>query len=140
VTAATADRPAGAAESGGASLPAAGVRGRLVINDRVVEKVAARAVSEVDLATGAPRTVFGQTLGRAREDSPARTAARVDGGLVTVTVSMSVAWPAPVREVAAQVRRRVVQRVEEIVGLRVAEVDIDVPTLLTEHAPAPRVR
>ncbi len=115
-------------------------RGRLTIADRVVEKVAAQAVTEVDRATGAPRTVLGQALGRATEDSPARTSALVDGDLVTVTVSMSVRWPAPVREVTAQVRRRVVERVEELTGLHVAEVDIDVPTLLTKPNPTPRVR
>ncbi len=115
-------------------------RGGLTIADRVVEKVAAQAVTEVDRATGTPRTVLGQALGRATEDSPARTSALVDGDLVTVTVSMSVHWPAPVREVTAQVRRRVVERVQELTGLQVVEVDIDVPTLLTKRNPTPRVR
>ena len=115
-------------------------RGRLVIDDKVVEKVAAQAVTEVDRATGAPRTVLGQALGSAAEDTPARTSARVDGDLVTVTVSMSVQWPAPVREVAAQVRSRVVERVQQITGLTVAEVDIDVPTLLTRRSAPARVR
>lgn len=142
MTVTTPERPADPEPAGSASAPppAAAERGRLVIADRVVEKVAARAVSEVDRATGAPRSVFGQTLGRAREDSPARTSAHVDGDLVTVTVSMSVAWPAPVRDVAAQVRRRITQRVEDLTGMRVGEVDIDVQALLTEHRPPPRVR
>ncbi len=115
-------------------------RGRLMIHDRVVEKVAARAATEVERATGAPRTVLGRTLGRATEDSAVRTSADVDGDLVTVTVSIAVEWPTPVREVAAEVRRRIVQRIEEIVGLQVVEVDIDVPTLLTRRTPPPRVR
>ncbi len=115
-------------------------RGRLLIHDRVVEKVAARAATEVERATGTPRTVLGRTLGRATEDSAVRTSADVDGDLVTVTVSIAVEWPTPVREVAAEVRRRIVQRIEEIVGLQVVEVDIDVPTLLTRRTPPPRVR
>ncbi len=134
------DRPETATADTAPALPAAAERGRLTIADRVVEKVAARAVAEVDRATGAPRTVLGQTVGRATEDTPARTSAQVDGDIVTVTVSMSVAWPAPVRDVTAEVRRRVVQRIGELVGLHVAEVDIDVPTLLTRHTPVPRVR
>lgn len=136
----TLDRPEAATADTAPALPAAGDRGRLTIADRVVEKVAAQAVAEVDRATGAPRRVLGQTLGRASEDTPARTSANVDGDIVTVTVSMSVTWPAPVRDVTAEVRRRVVQRVGELVGLQVAEVDIDVPTLLTRRTPAPRVR
>lgn len=133
------DRPATAGTAVEPPLPDPADRGRLAIADRVVERVAARAVTEVDRATGAPRTVFGQPLGAARGNTPPRVSARVDGDVVTVTVSMSVAWPAPVREVAAAVRRRVADRVAELTGLRVDSVDIDVPTLLTA-ASTPRVR
>lgn len=121
-------------------LPEPAERGRLTIDDRVVEKVAAQAVAEIDRATGAPRTLFGQPLGSVRADTPARTSARVDGDIVTVTVSMSVQWPASIREVAAQLRHRVTDRVAAITGLTVAEVDIDVPTLLTAGRRPPRVR
>lgn len=120
-----------------------GERGHLTIADRVVEKVAAQAVSEVDAATGTPRRVLGQTIGRPKADSRARTSAHVDGGLVTVTVSMSVEYPAPVREVAAEVRRQVVSRVGQLTGLEVVEVDIDVPTFITPRSrrePERRVR
>lgn len=126
--------------AGNGQLPEPAERGRLTIDDRVVEKVAARAVTEIDRATGAPRTLFGQSLGSVRADTPARTSARVDGDIVTVTVSMSVQWPAPIREVAAQLRHRVTDRVQAITGLTVAEVDIDVPTLLTARPSTPRVR
>jgi len=140
MTTQTLDRPEAPDDTVEPALADPAHRGRLTIADRVVEKVAAQAVTEVDRATGAPRTVLGQALGRATEDSPARTSALVDGDLITVTVSMSVRWPAPVREVAAQVRRRVVERVQELTGLQVVEVDIDVPTLLTKRNPTPRVR
>ena len=120
----------------GASDPAS--RGALTIADRVVQKVAAQAVTEVDRATGAPRLVLGQRLGAARPNAPARTDAQVDGHLVTVRVSLAVEWPAPVREVAAQVRRHVTHRVLELTGLDVVEVDVDVPALLTTRHAAPR--
>ncbi len=121
-----------------------GQRGSLTIADRVVEKVASQAVTEVDLATGTPRTVLGRTLlGRTPEpdpDRPARADAHVDGHLVTVTVTLAVQWPAPVRQVADEVRRHLSTRIEQLTGLQVAQVDVDVTALVTGRRPAPRVR
>ena len=111
-------------------LPAPSDRGRTRIADRVVEKVAARAVAEVDNATGVARQVLGVRLGAAGDDAPARVNADVDGGVVLVRVTMAVQWPAPVREVTRQVRAHVTDRVAELTGLQVAGVDIDVSTLL----------
>ena len=118
----------------------AGDRGTLTIADRVVEKVAAQAVTEVDLATGAPRTLLGKRLGDDDPDRRARADARVDGDLVSVSVTLAVQWPAPVRQVAAQVRQHLTDRIGELTGLQVAEVDVDVPALITGRRPAPRVR
>lgn len=120
-------------------LPGPGERGDLHIADRVVEKVAARAVEEVDRATGTPRRVLGVSLGAADGDDPARVDARVDGGIVSVSVSMSVRWPAPVRAVAQQVRAQVRERVQTLTGLEVAEVDIDIPTLVSATSRRKRV-
>ena len=121
-----------------------GRRGSLTIADRVVEKVASQAVIEVDLATGTPRTVLGKTLlGRPPEpdpERPARADAHVDGRLVTVSVTLAVQWPAPVREVADEVRRHLTTRIEEITGLEVAQVDVDVTALVTRRRSAARVR
>jgi uncharacterized alkaline shock family protein YloU len=111
-------------------LTPAEVRGATSIADRVVEKIAAQAVAEVDCATGATRRVLGMGLGSASHTTPARVHAQVDGNLVTVEVSMSVVWPASVRSVTREVRRHVTDRVHELTGLRVAEVDIAVPTLV----------
>ena len=115
-------------------------RGSLRIADRVVEKVAARAVTEVDLATGAPRTVLGLRMSAPDPDAPARADARVDGQVVSVRVTLAVRWPAPVRQVAQQVRSHLTSRINALTGLQVAEVDVDVPTLITGRRPAPRVR
>lgn len=134
--------PGGGAPAGGASsgLPAPEARGTTRIADKVVERIAARAVSEVARATGAPRVVFGQTLGSTTEKTDARVSAQVDGEVVMVDVAMAVQWPAPIREVTQQVRERVAARVNELTGLSVLEVDIDVATLLTDEPRAPRVR
>ena len=112
-------------------------RGSLTIADRVVERVAAHAATEVDLATGAPRTLLGQRLPSAER---ARAQARVDGGLVSVPVALAVTGPAPVRRVAAEVRSHLTRRVEELTGLEVAEVDVDVATLAATRDDTRRVR
>jgi uncharacterized alkaline shock family protein YloU len=106
-----------------------GGRGRTRIADRAVERIAARAVAEIDRATGTPRQVLGVHLGSTTAHSSALVDAHVDGGVVTVSVSMAVQWPAPIREVTRQVRAHVIERLQTLTGLTVAQVDIDVPTL-----------
>lgn len=128
------------ADAPATALPAPEERGALTIAERVVERIAARAAGEVDLASGAPRRILGRTLGDADPDRSASADARVDGHLATVSIGLAVQWPAPVRDVAEQVRRHVMARVHELTGLEVAEVDVDVPTLLSGLRPAPRVR
>jgi uncharacterized alkaline shock family protein YloU len=130
------DRPPDAGSDTGESVPGSDLaspaeRGRTRIADRVVEKIAARAVAEVDNATGVARTVLGVRLGSAGPDSTADVSATVDGGVVEVKAVMSVQWPAPVRTVTRQVRANVTERVQNLTGLRVQYVDIEVTTLLT---------
>jgi uncharacterized alkaline shock family protein YloU len=121
-------------------LPEPESRGTTHIADKVVERIAARAVSEIDGATGAPRVILGQTLGSTTEKTSARASAQVDGDTVMIDVAMAVQWPSPIREVTSRVRERVAARVGELTGLSVLEVDIDVATLLTDEPRAPRVR
>lgn len=131
--------PAAPSESGSAERDP-GARGALHIADRVVERVAAHAVSGVDSATGARRQLLGHSLGEADEDTRARVAAEVSGAVVTVSVSLSVSWPQSIRAVTDAVRRAVVDQVHHTTGLTVGHVDIDVPTLLTETTENRRVR
>lgn len=115
-----------------------GLRGRLTIAPRVVERVAQHAVSEVDLATGAPARVLGIAVGSSGER--ARVHADVHHDVAEVTVQMSVAWPASVREVTDQVRSRVVARLAELAGITRSHVTIRVGALRTpEPAQARRV-
>lgn len=120
------------ADRGAGALRDAAQRGRTRIADRVVEKIAARAVAEVDAATGAARQVLGVSLGSTGPDTRARVDADVDGGVVIVRASMAVRWPASVRAVTRQVRANVTDRVQTLTGLSVEYVDIEVPDLLTD--------
>ncbi len=115
-------------------------RGGLKIADRVVEKVAGQAAIEVEHVTGVPRRVLGQTLGKVKPDSQARASAKVDGSVVSISVSVAVEYPEPVREVAAQVRRQVMDTVGHLCGLHVIDVHVDVPHFYSKAATQPTRR
>jgi uncharacterized alkaline shock family protein YloU len=74
-------------------------------------------------------------LGRQRADTAARVSARVDGQLATVTVRLSVTYPAPIRQVTRRVRDHITARVTELTGLDVRQVDIDVAALTSPLPP-----
>lgn len=103
--------------------------GTTTIADRVVEKIAGHAASEVSGAGGAARRVLGIAFGAdERQDSPV-VHAHVDGGVVTVDMEMSIDYPEPIAQVADAVRHRVEERVGGCTGLRVAQVDITITSL-----------
>jgi uncharacterized alkaline shock family protein YloU len=115
-------------------------RGTTIITNRVVEKVAGQAAVEVDHVSGVPRRLLGQTLGKVKQDSQARASAKVDGSIVSVSVSVAVEYPTPVRTAAAAVRANVVQQVNTICGLNVVEVHVDVPHFYSSASVTPTRR
>ena len=125
------------ADDSAVSEHGAATRGRLEIADRVIERIAAQAASEVDRATGTPRRVLGVSVG-SPTDRP-DVSARVDGPIAIVDVVMSVAWPAPVTKVTEQVRARIVQHLIDFAGVRTVQVDIRVTALVPEQSSERRV-
>ena len=136
-----------------AVLPASGSRpgrnelGLISINDRVVEKVAARAAVEVPDAGAAASRFLGRVAGAsalgARQTSLTalpKTSVDVDGSLAILDMAISVRWPASVPEVTSAVREHVRSRVTELTGLTVTEVSIAVTALVTQLPAPPRVR
>ena len=117
-----------------------GERGALSIADRVVERVAGYAVTQVDSAMAAPRRVLGVNVGDARPQEHAAVDAQVHGDTATVQATIAVAWPASVRAVSDAVRRRVREDVGHITGVRVQQVDIDVVSMRAPSQPSPRVQ
>jgi len=124
--------------------------GQIVLQDRVVSRIASRAASEVDgVGSAAPR-VLGMALaapgldrlGSRTDDLRAlpTVAAQVDGRRVFVTVTASVAYPQGLADTAQQVRDRVTDRVAALTGLDVAEVDVHVTALVVDGEPSVRVR
>lgn len=129
-----------AADAGTApEATAAEERGRLTIADRVVERVAGYAATQVDGAAAAPRRLLGISVGEARPDSEAAVRATVDGHVATVEATIAVAWPQSVRRVTEALRAHIREDVRRVTDVEVAHVDVDVVDFVTDTAPARRV-
>ncbi len=117
-------RPAGTTDGDGVRR-----RGATVIADKVFEKIAGQAASEVATARGRSGGVLG--IG-SDADADARPKVDVDlsADSVDLDVSVGIAYPGSIRSAAQQVRERVTERVQELTGVPVHRVDIDV-TFLT---------
>lgn len=114
--------------AGTAAVPALadpGERGRTTVADRVIAKIAAAAATEVDGAAGLQRSLAGRDLGRPE----VRADADVDGAVATLRLQIAVDYPAPVQQVSRAVRRRVVDTLADLAGVRVDHVDITVAAL-----------
>lgn len=115
------------AEHSGPVLPEE--RGRLTVDDRVVEKVAGYAVTFVPDAAAAPRRVLGVKIGGARPDDAASVQAQVQDDIATVQVAIAMRWPRSVQKVADEVRERIRSEVTAITGVRVDHVDVEVVSM-----------
>jgi uncharacterized alkaline shock family protein YloU len=123
--------------------------GTISIADGVVTKIAARAAAEdPDAGAAAARMLARAVPGASRlpgvrdtnlEGLP-KTSVVVDGSKAYVTLELSVRWPVSIREVTGRVRSHVRDRVRELAGLDVDEVDIMVADLALGIAPPPRVQ
>ncbi|EHR61437.1 Asp23/Gls24 family envelope stress response protein [Saccharomonospora cyanea] len=113
--------------------------GRIDISEDVVAKIAAHAASEIADAGSAAVGRLGRALGHRRTPGVRRTSlavapktvARVDGASARLSLVISVRWPAPVPRVCAAVRRHVGERVAELTGLVITDIDIEVTDLAT---------
>jgi uncharacterized alkaline shock family protein YloU len=113
-------------------------RGRTIIDDTVVAKVAgiaARDVPGVFALGGNTARAFG-AIRDAIGSSALGQGVRVEVGETQVAVDLTIVvdYPTPMMAVAAAVRAAVVSAVEELVGLEVTEVniainDVNIPSL-----------
>lgn len=116
--------------------------GHILIADRVVEKIAAQAVVEIPDAGGATPRVFGHAIPGAGHLGIRRTGlhqapkatADVDGTTVYLDLAVSIRWPASIAQVTTQVRDHVRTRIQDLTGLRVAEIRITITALITGPA------
>jgi uncharacterized alkaline shock family protein YloU len=114
-------------------------RGRLTVDDRVVEKVAGHAVTFITDAAAAPRRVLGVKIGEARPDDAASVQAQVQDDIASVHVAIAVRWPRSVQKVADEVRERIRSEVTAITGVRVDHVDVEVVSMTLPDSSERRV-
>jgi len=106
-----------------------------------VEKVAGHAVTTVPDAAAAPRRVLGMTVGSPRpDDEAAKVTATVHGDSVTVSATVAIAWPRPIRQVAAQLSQRIRDDISRHTGLSVDRIDLDVVSLRLAEVQGRRVQ
>jgi uncharacterized alkaline shock family protein YloU len=102
-------------------------RGRTLVCERVASKIACGAALEVPGVRQVSRRDGGLPWNRS-------SAAHVRGDEVEVGLNVVVDYPAPLREVAGDIRSHVATQVGELTGLRVSRVDVT----MTELAPGER--
>ena len=115
-------------------------RGRLTVDDSVVEKVAGYAVTLVTDAAAAPRRVLRVKIGEARPHAAPSVEAQVDDDTASAQVEIAVRWPRSVQKVADEVRERIRSEVKAVTGVRVSHVDVDVVSMTFPDSAEPRVR
>ncbi|MEV0248965.1 Asp23/Gls24 family envelope stress response protein [Nocardia sp. NPDC050712] len=101
---------------------AVGLPGRTTVGERAVRRIAERAATEV-----------------AGVESQVQANAQVVGNDATLRVRLPIRYPLPIGRIADQCRAHLIARTEELTGLTVPRVDIEVSALVPEP-PARRVR
>lgn len=115
--------PSAAPRPEGTTPPAR--RGRLVLAERVVEKVAAQCASEIAGVGGSG----GGFLGMGRQHDPGarpRVSVELTGSIATLSLELGVRYPTPVAAITQRVREELRRRVTELTGVTVRQIDIRV--------------
>ena len=104
-------------------------RGTLTLSEQVIEKIAAQSASEVAAAGGESGGFLG--IGQ-HSDLGARPKVDVELRETSADLFISVALPygVSIRQTTQRVRERVSQRVEQLTGVAVHRVDVDVAVLV----------
>ncbi len=112
-------------------------RGRTVISDAVVSQIAGIAAQEVEKVQmgggtsaavgGFLQSVTGSVTGQSSSPNYSRgVSVEVGEQEAAIDLTMAIEYGTPIPQTAEEVRRNVVNRVENLTGLRVAEVNITV--------------
>ena len=123
----------------GSDSPLRSERGDTIISDNVVSKIAGIAAQEVEgiqMGGGTARAVGGFMDSVTSGGQTRGVSVEVGEQEAAVGLSMAVEYGKPVPQIAEAVRQNVINRVENLTGLRVVEVNITVnDVLLPEERP-----
>jgi uncharacterized alkaline shock family protein YloU len=124
----------------GRSSPLRGERGGTTISDNVVSKIAGIAAQEVEgiqMGGGTARAVSGFLNSVTSSGGLARgVSVQVGEEEAAVDLTLALEYGRPVPQTSEAVRRNVINRIENMTGLRVVEVNITVnDVLLPEERP-----
>ncbi|MFD6066708.1 Asp23/Gls24 family envelope stress response protein [Amycolatopsis lurida] len=123
-----------------AAVPGTDGRGALTVADGAVERIAARAITELDGVGGSASRVLGIAVGGEDLDQGAKVSAHVTGSTATLDVRLSVKYPLSVRGTTESAREHLIRRVGELSGLAITRVDITVTALHSTETETRRVR
>ncbi len=98
--------------------------GRLRIDPRVIPKLAAQAANEVDGVTGASVAPVARAV-----HHPVPASTPPDQLTLDLDLTVTIAYPRPVRATAEHLAGHVAQRVEELAGRRVRDLRVHVEHL-----------
>lgn len=124
----------------GASPPdgAAG-RGRLILPQKVVAKIAGQAASEGAAVGGSSGGVLG--FGAHPDlDARPRVDVELSGTTAVIELDLVVRYPTSIRQASERARQRVMDRVHQLAGVQVTRVDITVVSLHTGSGPEHRAK
>ena len=122
---------------------AAQVKGRIDIEDEVVEKVAGLAATEVDgvadLGGDVARAVESvrERIGIGHKRGDQGVKAQINGREVSIEVTIVIEYGHVVMDVARQVKTNVAIQTNRMLGLRVVEVNVVVDDVRMPAAPRP---
>lgn len=122
-------------QRGAGSSPLQTERGNTVIQDSVVSKIAGIAAQEVDgirMGSGAAQTasnLLGSITGGSGGSQTQGVSVEVGQEEAAVDLTLTAAYGKSIPQLSEAVRRNVVNRVENLVGLRVTEVNITVSNI-----------
>lgn len=103
-------------------------RGETVMAKQVIEKIAAQVALDETAAGGFSGGFLG--LG-SKTDLSARpkTSVQVTGNFAALKIEVALPYPAPLRQASEQLRRTLMERVHQLTGLEIKQVDVRIATL-----------
>lgn len=130
-TSGTTDTSGASAASGSNDAPPRAAltgRGKTVISQHVMEQVTSQVASEITAAGGTSGGLLG--IGT-HPDLSARPGAKVElsGQQASILLKIVLDYPAPLAATTDRVRQHVVSKVQQLTGVEVTRVDIDVTAL-----------